>query len=94
MGGSIEYLESECAYWLVPWCTYLGNETFVDQHVWESKKALNVLCVKQNFVIACLCQKGGGTWTIFMCYWMNWEILATQVLVFMPYWNFEYTNIS
>ena len=38
----------------------------------------------QHFVYT----KTGGTLVIFMYYWMNFEL--TQV--FIPYWNFEYTQ--
>ena len=57
-------------------------------------KGMNLVANKIHFVIAYLCPRGGGTQAIFMCGWMNSEILwaslwATFTQVFMPYWNFE-----
>ena len=59
--------------------------------------------MKFIYVIACLCQKRGGTWAIFIYYWMNsgnihllctlgstHDMLALSVLI--PYWNFEHTR--
>ena len=55
---------------------------------------MNLVANKIHFEIAYLCQRVGGTQAIFMCEWMNSDILwaslwATFTQVFMPYWNLE-----